>query len=137
MMNRAKALLCIAGAAASALLAGCAPASQSSAMFSRAGSAPAELPFTPVVTFDGYDARQVWTLCLNQFSDNYSDAVVSSIPDYRDFFLDSLAMPGSAPIDVLVRFPVVFDPDVHGTLVCYIGGGPASPYVVSLAPAGF
>ena len=135
--------------AVAALLTGCAPT------LSAGGPTAAEMTgaaFPPVMTplspgtvyelpdpgFDGYDARGVWSTCLIAITERYPQLAPNSDFDYKDFELDSLSMPGSAPIDFTVRMPMLIRNTAHvGTMVCYVGGGGGSPYVAAIGHYGF
>jgi hypothetical protein len=150
-------MLWATGVATAALLVGCARAQVVTVSLSQpsttgtASSATSEQPVrgllgpvsgaiigVPDPTFDGYDARQLWNLCIDVASNGYPQIIPDGDLNVRDFALESVAMPGSAPIDVSVRLPVVYHgPNTPGTMVCFIGGGPASPFVISVVPYGF
>jgi hypothetical protein len=142
-------VLCIASMAVAALLSGCAPSKASidpNASLA-AGSLwpPVMYPASPGVVyevpdpgFDGYDAQAVWSMCVTQITEWYPQLAPDSGIEYNFFFLNSVAMPGTAPIDFNVRIPMqIRNTSKVGTMVCYVSGGPASPFVAAIAPYGF
>jgi hypothetical protein len=142
-------VLCMTGMAVAALLTGCAQAQSAvNAPASHAATSawpPVMYPASPGVVyeppdpgFDGYDARVVWAMCNTLATESYPQLFPQGEFNYHAFFLDSLSMPGAAPIDFNVRIPMGIRDTPHvGTMVCYVGGGPASPYIAAIAPYGF